>query len=405
MTAPTSQRMEELDVLRGFAVLGILVMNIQVFAMPMAAYLNPTVWGSLSGADGVVWYLGHLLTDQKMMTLFSMLFGAGIVLFTDRAVDKGVSPTALHYRRNAWLLLFGAIHAYLLWHGDILFIYAICAFVVYPMRHLAPVRLLAAGLVFIAVSSLIYILSGLSLSDMPQDVLEEMVLASWDPSAEALGAEVAAYQGSWLMQLQQRIPAALEMHTFVMLIWAFWRAAGLMLVGMGLYRLGVISGNASTVTYWRMLIGGAVIGLPVVAWGIHWNFANDWAPTSLFFGSQFNYWGSLAVSLAWLALVMLLIRYSRLVGATRRLAAVGRMAFSNYIMHTLLCGLIFYGHGLGLFGEVSRTGQIGIVFAIWALQLWLSPIWLRHFRFGPLEWLWRSLTYWQRQPFRQAGQA
>lgn len=402
-TAPTSQRMEALDVLRGFAVLGILVMNIQVFAMPMAAYLNPSVWGSLEGANGVVWYLGHLLTDQKMMTLFSMLFGAGIVLFTDRAVDKGESPAGLHYRRNVWLLLFGAIHAYLLWHGDVLFLYAICAFAIYPLRKLQPVKLIALGLGFIAVSSVIYIFMGLSVPHMPEDVLEEMILASWSPSAEALGAEVAAYQGGWLMQWQHRIPAALEMHTFVLLIWGFWRAAGLMLIGMGLYRLGVITGNAGTTTYWRILIAGTAIGLPLVAWGIHWNFANDWGPTSLFFGWQFNYWGSIAVSMAWLSLVMLLIRYGHLSGATRRLAAVGRMAFSNYIMHTLLCGLIFYGHGLGLFGEVPRTGQIAVVFAIWALQLWLSPIWLRHFRYGPLEWLWRSLTYWHRQPFRQAA--
>jgi len=404
MIDATQERIDALDVLRGLAVLGILVMNIQFFAMPMAAYLNPTVWGNLEGADGLVWYLGHLLTDQKMMTLFSMLFGAGILLFTDRAAAKSVSVAGLHYRRNAWLLLFGAIHAYLIWHGDVLFVYAICAFAVYPLRNMRPARLIAVGLGFIAVSSVIYIFAGLSVPQMPEDVLAEM-LSSWDPPAEALAAEVAAYQGGWLMQWQQRMPAALEMHTFILAIWAFWRAAGLMLMGMGLYRLGIMSAQASDRSYWRLLAAGMIIGLPVVALGIRWNFANDWGVTSLFLGWQFNYWGSILVSLAWLAGIMLLLRHGRIKGVTRRLGAVGRMAFSNYIMHSLLCGLIFYGHGLGLFGDVPRTGQIGIVFAIWALQLWLSPIWLRHFRFGPLEWLWRSLTYWHRQPFRHAALA
>lgn len=398
-TLPTQDRINSLDVLRGFAVLGILVMNIQTFAMPSAAYLNPTVWGSLSGVDGVVWYLSHLLTDQKMMALFSMLFGAGIVLFTDRATAQGQSASAYHYRRNFWLLLFGAAHAYLMWYGDVLFLYAICAFALYPLRNWRPRRLIILGLIFLLISSLVYLMTALSLPSMPEEMLVGEILSSWNPSAIQLAEEVAAYQGSWSQQMSHRLPATLEMHSFVLLIWGFWRAAGMMLLGMALYKLGILSARADNRVYWRFLAAGVLIGLPTIMIGIQWNFANGWEPTSMFLGSQFNYWASVLVSMAWMAGLILVLKHNSMAWLTQRLAAVGRMAFSNYIMHTVICGFIFYGHGLGQFAQIDRSGQITIVFAIWILQMVVSPIWLQHFRFGPLEWLWRSLTYWRLQPF------
>lgn len=398
-TLPTQDRINSLDVLRGFAVLGILVMNIQTFAMPSAAYLNPTVWGSLSGVDGVVWYLSHLLTDQKMMALFSMLFGAGIVLFTDRATAQGQSASAYHYRRNFWLLLFGAAHAYLMWYGDVLFLYAICAFALYPLRNWRPRRLIILGLIFLLISSLVYLMTALSLPSMPEEMLVGEILSSWNPSAIQLAEEVAAYQGSWSQQMSHRLPATLEMHSFVLLIWGFWRAAGMMLLGMALYKLGILSARADNRVYWRFLAAGVLIGLPTIMIGIQWNFANGWEPTSMFLGSQFNYWASVLVSMAWMAGLILVLKHNSTAWLTQRLAAVGRMAFSNYIMHTVICGFIFYGHGLGQFAQIDRSGQITIVFAIWILQMVVSPIWLQHFRFGPLEWLWRSLTYWRLQPF------
>jgi uncharacterized protein len=393
-------RIGSLDALRGFALLGILVMNVQSFAMPMAAYVNPTVWGNLTGADYAVWYLSHLLTEQKMMAIFSMLFGAGVALFADRIAARGKSRSRLHYRRNFWLLLFGAAHGYLLWYGDILFLYAVCAFVVFPFRNLAPRRLLALGVAAIAVSSAIYAYFGWS---MPLWPIEQQAAfeTSWDPAPEQLAAEIQAYRGGWLEQMQHRVPAAAEMQTVLLLIWGFWRAAGLMLIGMGLYRLGFLSAQAPAATYWRLIAAAVFVGVPVVAYGVHWNFANDWAPESLFYGSQFNYWGSVLVSLGWASAILLVLQRGLLQWLTRRLAAVGQMAFSNYILHTMICGFIFYGHGLGQFGQVERTGQIAIVFGIWSIQLLLSPVWLRHFRFGPLEWLWRSLTYWQLQPFHR----
>ena len=146
-----SERILSLDVLRGFAILGILFMNIQSFSMIEAAYINPTAYGDLTGINKWVWIISHIFTDQKFMTLFSLLFGAGIILITDRADLKGISAAGLHYRRTFWLLLIGLIHAYLLWHGDILVIYAMCALIVYAFRKLSPKKFLIYVLITISI--------------------------------------------------------------------------------------------------------------------------------------------------------------------------------------------------------------------------------------------------------------
>ncbi len=403
MEPQTNERINSLDALRGFALLGILAMNIQYFSMPMAAYLNPTAYGDLTGANLATWAVLHLLTDQKMMAIFSMLFGAGIVLFTERATASGRSAKSFHYRRNFWLLLFGLAHGYLLWSGDVLFLYAVCAFVLFPFRNMSAKRLLISGIAVIAMSSLIYFATGSSMPSWPEEMRAELIGESWAPDAATVDAELAAFRGNWSEQMQHRVPVTAEMQSFVALVWGFWRAAGMMLLGMGLYKLGILSAKASSQTYARMFATGVLVGLPIVAYGIYWNFSNNWGPESMFLGSQFNYWGSVLVSLGWIGGIVLLLKNGRLQWLTSRLAAVGQMAFSNYILHTLICGFIFYGHGLGYFGSIERTGQLAIVLSIWALQLLVSPIWLRHFRFGPLEWLWRSLTYWQRQPFARTG--
>ena len=163
MTEPTakstpvtaSERIQSLDLLRGFAVLGILIMNIQSFAMIQAAYINPTAYGDLTGINKLVWILSHLFADQKFMSIFSILFGAGVLLFTMRAEDKGFRSGRLHYRRSLWLILIGMVHAYLLWYGDILVTYGLCALLAYVFRKVRPKRLLITALAIIAVPSLL----------------------------------------------------------------------------------------------------------------------------------------------------------------------------------------------------------------------------------------------------------
>lgn len=405
--APVVQtdRIAALDTLRGFALLGILVLNIQAFSMPGAAYLNPTAYGDLTGANLLVWIVSHVFFDQKFMTLFSLLFGAGIVLFTTRAERHGARAGRLHYRRMAWLLVFGLAHAYGLWTGDILYTYAICGMVVYLFRHRPPRRLFTLGMLSIAIGSAIWIVFGWSMQFWPPEEVARMRNEDWAPVASRIQAELAAYRGDWLAQMEYRVPNALMFQTFIFAIWGFWRAAGLMLIGMALFKLGIVTGERSSAFYARMLAVGLAIGLPLSAYGVYRNFAGGWSLTSFFYGSQWNYWGSLFTSAAYMAMVILLLRTPAFSAVTNRLAAVGRMAFTNYLMQTIVCTTIFYGHGFGLFGSVPRTGQAQVVLAVWALQLAVSPMWLRHFQYGPFEWLWRSLTYGERQPFRRTEPA
>ncbi|HLE80238.1 MAG TPA: DUF418 domain-containing protein [Dehalococcoidia bacterium] len=397
-----SERIGSLDVLRGFAVLSILVMNIQSFSMPFSAYINPTVYGDLTGANRWVWVLSHVLADQKFMTIFSMLFGAGIALLTSRVETRGSSAGRVHYRRILWLLFFGLLHAYLLWYGDILVLYAVCGLVAYAFRKLQPSRLLLVGALVIALPSAFYLFSGWSMPYWPQEGVAQLERDTWNPPPEEIAREVATYRGGWWGQMEHRAPAALEFQTFLTLIWGFWRAGGLMLVGMGLFKLGVFSAQRSAGFYLGLVAAAVLVGIPVVSYGVRRNFAANWdIHYSFFLGSQYNYWGSIVVSLGYVGLVMLACRKPALGWLTRPFAAVGRMAFTNYLLQTLICTTIFYGHGLGLFGEVERVGQIAVVAGVWAAELILSPLWLRYFQMGPFEWLWRSLTYGRWQPFRR----
>ena len=397
--APVVQdaRIDSIDVLRGFALLGILAMNIQLFAMPGAAYFNPTAYGDLNGANLYVWLGSRLFADQKFMTIFSMLFGAGIVLMAGRAERSG-NATRVHYRRMGWLALIGLAHAHLLWYGDILFLYAVCGMLVYPLRRLSPTPLLVAGTAVVSVGSFVFLLGGISLPYWPEEALDQL----WQPTQPLIDAEVAAYTGGWLDQALPRSTAAIGFETFVILLWGGWRAGGLMLIGMALFKLGVFSAQRSRRFYGALIAVAALLAVPVEAYGVVLDFRYGWAPWSFFQGEQFNYWPSIAVSLGYIGFVMLACRTAALHGVTRPFAAVGQMALSNYLLQTVICTTIFYGHGFGLFGSVERVGQFAVVVGVSVIQLAWSPFWLARFRFGPAEWAWRSLTYGARQPLRRA---
>lgn len=395
-----SERIVAIDVLRGFAVLGILVMNIQSFAMISAAYFNPTAYGDLSGGNYLVWVAGRLLADQKFMSIFSMLFGAGIVLMAERQVRAGGRPALMHYRRMGILIVFGLLHAYLLWDGDILFTYGICALVVYLLRKLPPIWLLTIGIGVLSVAMLINTgITFLINLAPPEDLVD--LQQGWQPDSDEVVRELAAYRGGWWTQMSQRAPFALLMQTLILGIWSFWRAGGLMLVGMAFYKWGVFCARLRPSIYWALLLGGMILGLLLTFLGIHHDEQSNWALAVKFTGKPYQYWGSALVSFGWIGLVMLLCQGGWLRGLTRRLAAVGQMALTNYLMQTVVCTTLFYGHGFGLFGSVNRMGQIGIVVAIWTVQLLASPWWLAHFYYGPMEWLWRTLTYGKLQPFRR----
>jgi uncharacterized protein len=401
-----AERIETLDVLRGFAVLGILIMNISAYADIGAAYMNPIARGDLSTSGWIIWTANRLLADFKFMTLFSVMFGAGIALFAARVEARGRRPATLHYPRMFWLWVIGMIHAYLFWWGDILVSYAVCGGVAYWFRKLRPRTLVIVAIVFMVLPSTVLLGFGAAYDHIPAEFREQIepeMKGEWSPTQEQIDEELAAYRGGWLGQMRERAPAVFGSHTGALFFFVGPRVTALMLLGMALYKLGIITGEARGAVYRRLMAIGWPLGFALVIAGlVHDHRAGFHWRESMFVGIQFNYWGSLGVAAGYLGMIALWVRGGAWPGLRTRLAAVGRMAFTNYLAHTLVFTLVFYGHGLGLYGSVSRWQQALMVAAMFGAQLWLSPIWLRHFRFGPMEWLWRSLTYARLQPFRRA---
>lgn len=395
------ERIRSIDFLRGFAILGILIMNIQSFAMPGPAYLNPMSYGDLEGANKWVWILSHLFGDQKFMTIFSILYGAGILMVTRSAESRTNKSAGLHYRRTFWLLVIGLIHAHLIWYGDILVPYALCALIMYFFRKARPKIQFILGACLIAVHTVLYLGIGSSIPHWPEESRAD-TMESWAPGIQKLQAEIEAYTGTFAQQTKERSESALFLETGVFFMLFFWRAGGLMLVGMALYNWGVLTAQRSIGFYKKGWLISWLLGLPLVIWGILRNFEEGWSlEYSMFIGSQWNYWGSLFISFGMICLVMWVAQTSILGGLQRRLAAVGQMALTNYLTQSLICTFIFYGIGFGLFGQVERVVQVLILVLVWTLQVSWSQPWLRKFYFGPIEWLWRSLTYGKMQKMKR----
>ncbi len=415
------ERIAAIDVLRGFAILGILAMNIYAFAMPFAAYMNPLSFGGATGINFGTWVFTHIFFDLKFMAIFSMLFGAGLVLLDQRAEARGVRFLGVYYRRLFWLLAIALLHSYLLWYGDILFFYAVTGVILYPLRRWSPRRLSILGCLSLLVVPVLNVGFGFGLGYLRQEAAraerkleagekpsrnQEEIRQAWTevrnflaPGPEAVEKDVKIYQGSYGEILKARIPMTLAGQTWGFFMFFFWRACGLMFIGMALMKLGVLSAGRSRAFYWTCALVGLGIGIPLSAYGTSVQAAHEFDLVAFYlFDCNYNYVGSVATSLAYVSIVLLISKSGILAGFRERLAAVGRMALTNYLLQTAICTTLFYGYGFGLYGRVERFAQMGIVVAIWILQLVVSPIWLRHFRFGPAEWLWRTLTYLSWQP-------
>lgn len=400
----STERIVTIDVLRGVALLGILVMNIRSFAMIEAAYFNPLASGQLSGTDRVVWWLGEFFANQKFMSIFSMLFGAGIVLMYQRRDRQGLRSAGLHYRRMGLLFLIGVLHAYMLWYGDILVSYALCGLWLFLLRKRGPVLLLVLALLFMLVGTLLSAGLGWAIEQMPADIQAEVVL-DFAPGHAMKEAETAAYRGGWLSQMPFRASTSLGVQTVLFFFWTLWRAGAMMLLGMALMKTGVLTSNASSRTYVSLLAICLLIGMPLVGAGMIFYPAAERASVSyLFYGSLYNYWGSAFMAVGYVAGILLLCRHLAPARCSA-LSAVGRMSLTNYLAQTLLCTLLFYGtiNPFALFGRVGFTGQLLVVAAVWAVQLVLSATWLKYFRSGPMESLWRRLSYGRRWPVQSTG--
>jgi uncharacterized protein len=383
------QRLETLDVLRGFALLGILAMNIRAMAAPFSAYMNPTVLFPYEGVSRAAYVFTTVVFDLKMMGLFSMLFGAGVLLYAAKPTEAVRVVRGLWFRRMFWLLVIGLIHAYLIWDGDILVPYALTGLLLlWWVRRLPAPALFAMAATWLVIGGALGLGMGAMFDSMPPDEKAE-AMAMWAPTPEQVQEQVAALRGSYPEVVAHRASFVAMGQTMYYALFFFWRVGGMMMLGMALLKWGFLDGRLAASRYATVAAFCVPLGL-----GLAWAGIN--AVELVNFGAVF-------ASVGYAAAFIYVIKRGLVAGLRRRLAAVGQMAFSNYLMQSIVTSILFLGWGFNLAGRFDYAAQLLIVLAIWLVQLIVSPIWLQHFRFGPAEWLWRSLTYWKRQPMRKTA--
>jgi len=421
-----ADRIQTIDLIRGLALLGILMMNVPGFGFLGSAFR--TVVSKPGTADYYAFTLIGTAFEGTMRALFSMLFGAGMVLFTmnKQELEHGPTVAEYYYRRLLWLVLFGVINAYvLLWQGDILFYYGLCGMLLYPFRRTKSVWLIALAVVCMGINifrtELWYselrdnragYLTAVQLEKAKKKPTEKQKEAkiAWEnfekgfkPDPKKDAKELKAMRGDYGTVFTHMIPRNSGSETYGM-YFGSWDMLLMMFIGIVLLRWGFFSNKLPTSTYVTTLLVGYGLGLPIsyfyavdaqVNWMLHIGSTVDNYRTVPF---QLYDIRRVLLALGHASLLLLIYRSQLVPWLMRALTAVGQMAFTNYLMQSIICSLIFYGYGLGYYGKLPFHQLYYVVFGVWIFQLIISPIWLQYFRFGPFEWLWRSLTYWKRQP-------
>jgi uncharacterized protein len=413
MTAATEagSRIATLDIVRGIAVMGILAMNVVAFAMPFQAYMNPLAYGLEGAGDYWSWVVSFIFVDGKMRGLFSFLFGASTLLVIERAEAGGQSASSVHYRRMLWLLLFGLLHFYLIWFGDILASYALIGLLLYFFRRLGTRALILWGLALVAVQFLLFLSLAAGAAFMAQaaaipnpdpdavrqwqGMSEQFGILTGQPLAEKLGLFRGSYSGLVEMRLSEQL-----LQPIVGAIFFGCETLAYMLFGMAALKTGFFKGEWTVERYRRVAVVSLAIAIPAYA-AMAWVLTRDGFTVPMVLGivmAATTPFRPLMV-VGYAALIILLTRRG---GAlVDRIAAAGRAAFTNYLGTSILMTALFYGWGLGLYGTLSRIELWIPVIAMWALMLLWSKPWLDRYRYGPFEWLWRSLARWQLQPMRR----
>jgi uncharacterized protein len=408
--ATEPHRIATLDTLRGVAVMGILAMNIVAFAMPRPAYFNPLAYGG-SSEDLIAWFVSFVLVDGKMRGFFSFLFGASMLLVIERAEAAGASPASVHYRRMAWLLVIGLCHLYFIWWGDILTLYATIGLIAFAFRE-QEVRSLvrwAIGLMLVDLLLMTSIATFFSSAEAAANApgASAQAVAIWQDAsrdfapltAPALAADLSTYRGGYAGILSHRVEEMLIAPLIGPLIIG-WETLAYMLLGMAGLKSGFLTGAWERRRYVRTAALTLSIAVPAYAL-LGW----------LTYRSGFHIPTLFALVMAATAPLRLLmiVGYASLVilltagggPLVERIAAAGRAAFTNYLGTSLVMTTLFYGYGLGLYGSLSRLELWLPMLAMWIVMLAWSKPWLDRFRYGPLEWLWRSLARWRIQPMRR----
>ena len=422
-------RLPSLDVLRGFALLGILMANIQDFASPTGILHDVPLdvvsqSGSHHALDVAVMTVQWLFIEGKMRALFGLLFGAGTVLLLERLEKRSGAKLAadIFHRRSMWLLAFGILHGSLIWSGDILLFYGSLALLaLYPLRDVGARYLIGIGLALSLAGGTLGIANAMDLgAALPAAALQEGAATARASHTAPTAAQERAIDAAVALRTEelQAIPKAVTAGRrgylasepdnakgeadFVVLVfrtgWVF-EVLGIMIVGMGLYKIGFLSARLPSGVYLGTAVGGYAISMTIVLVGIQHSrrFGFSDAITTIYmflpYGIQ-----QIAGMLANASVVLLLVRNRRFVPLQQALAAVGRTALSNYLFTSVVCQFLFKWGPWKLYGALEYYQQVYVVVCVWAVNIAASVLWLRLFSFGPLEWLWRSLTYWKLQP-------
>ncbi len=376
-SAPVAERerIATLDVIRGIAVCGILLVNIESFSMVREARYDPAASGGDGAMNHLVWLGTFLFADTKFIAIFTVLFGAGIAVFDERRRERRTRwAWAAYYRRMLFLLLLGAAHGLYLWRGDILYFYAFWGLALYFAPRLPAWVLAPAGLALFA----------WHVRDFAQQ-LEGIggTYSWWEPEI---------FRSGWHDQYAFR--KQIERYYLIDVPIQFAsHLVGLMLLGMASYKTGFLAGRGRLAGY--VVVAAATMSagtvMVVVSTRLTRGFESETA-------ARVFIWGSLLLSFGYVAAAVVLTRTLGERAIVRGLGATGRMALTNYLMQTVICTTIFYGYGFGLYNELSRVGQLALVVSIWTFQIVFSVLWIRVFRFGPCEWIWRTVSYWRWQP-------
>ncbi len=415
-------RISSVDILRGVAVLGILTINIVGLGLPDPAYFDPSGYGGTAGWNLRVFFFNSLFFEGAMRGIFSMLFGAGMILFmqTKEEAGAGLELAEIWYRRIILLVLFGMVHAYLMvWPGDILFSYGIIGLLLFPFRNSRPKNLIIMATVILIISMIISIgTSGTAKREqknyfevlqlfekgeqVPHALLRDYYAwieryAVMKPSEEWLEHRVQNMQHGYFAAVREMAKDSYFFESEYHYRHNYFDVLSMMLLGMALFRLRIFHAERSYRFYGLLILFGYGIGIPV-----------NWWETGAYIESQYDlitYYdllptydlGRISIMLGHVGLVMLFCKSGIFRWLQQSLAAVGRMALSNYLLQTIVANVVFIG--FSRYGRLERYELYFVVLAIWAFQVILSTIWLKYFAFGPFEWLWRSLTYRKLQPF------
>jgi uncharacterized protein len=405
-----NERIEILDLLRGFALLGILAVNMTAFSWPYEyMHWQRDYWDAR--ADAVVDWLIRFLAEGKFYPLFSFLFGLGAAIQMERADGCGAPFIGRYCRRLLVLLAIGIAHALFIWDGDILVSYALCGWLLLPFRKCQPKTILIWALVCLFIPALLIILlwallAGLSSVPEMAAAIQKGVdehYGTYEEQQEAVARIIHVFaSGSYAEMFRERFGNVI----YMWIVTVFYAPGFLGLFLLGLYAgkrriFRDIEGNVRL--FRHVLIWGMVLGLPL-------SFLHAVCMASTELSDSYFLWllsyglagiGGPAQGLAYAAGLTLLVRNHREKQGLRVIGAPGKMALSNYLLQSLVCTTIFYSYGFGLFGAVGPVTRLGLTVLIFVAQLALSAWWLHHFQFGPMEWVWRTLTYGQRQPMRQ----